>query len=101
MKRTSQAVVGGPTVAESGSPDVAGASMHRGVSEVALCVDGLGDACVCDAAQAEEFADFLAGDVAAKTPTFPAADPIFRERLRRRLWRIHVLTQAPGSHEPN
>jgi hypothetical protein len=99
MKRTSQVVAGGPTVSEAGSPDVAGASTHRAVSPLALCVDGSGD--VSDAALREEFAEFLPGDVAVETLTWPAADPIFRERLRRRLWQIHLLTLARGSQEPN
>jgi hypothetical protein len=103
MKRTSQVVAGGPTVAETvveeGSPDVAGASTQRAVSPVALSVDGSGD--VSDAALREEFAEFLSGDGAVETLTLPVADPIFRERLRRRLWQIHLLTLAPGSQEPN
>ena len=101
MKRTRQDVVGAPIVAEPGPPDVAGAATYRAVSEVALFLDVAEDACISDTALAEEFAEFLAGDGVAETPTFPAADPIFRERLRRRLWQMHVLTQPSASHEPH
>ena len=101
MKRTSQDVVGGPIVAESGSPDVAGAPTHRAVSRLASFLDVSGEVCVSDTALIEEFAEFLAGDVVAETPTCPVADPIFRERLRRHLWRMHLRTPAPGSQEPH
>ena len=101
MKRTRQDVVGAPIIAEPGPPDAAGAASHRADSEVASFLDVSGDACISDTALAEEFAEFLAGDGVTETPTLPAADPIFRERLRRRLLQMHVLTQPPGSQEPH
>ncbi len=101
MKRITQDVAGGPIVSESGRPDVAGVSTYRAVSCVASFLDVLGDAYVSDAALFEEFAEFLAGDVAPETPSLPAADPIFRESLRRRLWRMHLLIQARGFQGPH
>ena len=101
MKRTRQDVVGRPTVTSSGSSDVAGASTTRGLSGVAGVLDVMRDACVSDASVVEEFAEFLAGDEALDMPPFPAADPIFRERLRRRLWRMHLLTHDPGFRDPH
>jgi hypothetical protein len=41
----------------------------------------------------EEFADFLAGEAAADRDLL-APSPIFRERLRRRLWRLQTLTRS-------
>jgi len=40
----------------------------------------------------EEFADFLAG-AGAGDDDRSSPNPIFRERLRRRLWRLHALTR--------
>ena len=101
MKHTTQDVAGGPIFSESGRPDVAGVSTHRAVSAVASFLDVLDDACVSDAPLCGEFAEFLSGEVAPETPSLPAVDPIFRESLRRRLWRMHLLTQAPSSQGPH
>ena len=99
MKRTNQDVVGRPIVAESGRPDVAGVSPHHGVPAVASLLEVLEEEDVSDAAL---FAEFLAGDEALDAPSLPTADPIFRESLRRRLWRIHLLMQGPsGSQGPH
>ena len=101
MKRTRQDVVGGPIIPETRGPDVAGGSMYPAVPELSSDLAEPRDANVYDASLAEEFAEFVAGAAAAESPMFPAPDPIFRERLRRTLWRMHVLTQAPGAREPH
>lgn len=44
-------------------------------------------------ARARDFEDFVAGDRGWSTSVMPLPDPSFRERLRRRLWRIQVLTR--------
>ena len=53
-----------------------------------------------DATLADDFADFL-----APTPEgmedLPPPDPIFRERLRRRLWRMYVQTHLKDGPEPH
>ena len=44
-------------------------------------------------ARARDFEDFVAGDRGWTASLLPLPDPSFRERLRRRLWRIQVLTR--------
>lgn len=41
----------------------------------------------------EEFADFLVAEAAYRS----APDPVFQERLRQRLWRLHLMTRGPHS----
>lgn len=43
--------------------------------------------------RARDFEDFVAGDRGWTASLMPLPDPSFRERLRRRLWRIQVLTR--------
>lgn len=44
-------------------------------------------------ARAQDFEDFVTGDRGWSPAVSPLPDPSFRERLRRRLWRIQVLTR--------
>jgi hypothetical protein len=44
-------------------------------------------------ARARDFEDFVTGDRGRATPALPLPDPSFRERLRRHLWRIQILTR--------
>ena len=44
-------------------------------------------------ARAHDFEDFVVGDRGWTASLMPLPDPSFRERLRRRLWRIQVLTR--------
>jgi hypothetical protein len=46
-----------------------------------------------DATLIEDFRDFLAGNEAFDAIMLPAPDPIFSERLRRRLWRNFVVSR--------
>lgn len=44
-----------------------------------------------DAEWAADFAEFMDGDAAFERGELPEPDPLFRERLHRRLWRTHVI----------
>lgn len=44
-------------------------------------------------ARARDFEDFVIGDRGRPPASLPLPDPSFRERLRRRLWRIQILTR--------
>jgi len=44
-------------------------------------------------ARRRDFEDFVAGDPGRGAGRLPLPDPSFRERLRRRLWQIQVLTR--------
>jgi len=46
-------------------------------------------------ARLRDFEDFVSGDAGRGTGRWPHADPTFRERLRRTLWRIQVTTRRP------
>ena len=50
------------------------------------------------ASWSEDFAEFLAGDEASDYALQPP-DPAFREMLRRRLWRMHVVTHLRDGQE--
>ncbi len=52
-----------------------------------------------DAELMADFADFMSGGDALDDGTLPAPDPIFREQLRRRLWRTHVHTHLRDGGE--
>jgi len=45
-----------------------------------------------EAAVIEDFIDFLEDDGDFGVPVLPAPDPLFRERLRRRIWRSMGFT---------
>jgi transposase len=51
--------------------------------------------------RARDFEDFVAGDGGWTTVLRSLPDPGFREGLRRRLWRIHVLKRAHRGFERN
>ena len=94
MKRPSQDVAGRPKVRDA-RPDVAGQSISKRAIDVASYSHALHDPmspAADDAALIEGFADFLAGDEDFGTGALPAADPVFRERLQRRLWRNYVVS---------
>ena len=44
-----------------------------------------------EAALLSEFADFMSVDSDAQVSRWRSPNPVFQERLRRRLWRTHVL----------
>lgn len=41
-----------------------------------------------------DFADFMVADLEAAEDPRTRPDPAFRERLRKRLWRAHVMSRA-------
>ena len=43
-----------------------------------------------DAELIADFTDFMQGDASFDDGTLAPPDPVFREKLRRRLWRTHV-----------
>ena len=96
MKRPFQDVAGRPKVRDC-LPDVAGRMVSRRTLDLELYVhsychvlrDPLPTA-ADDAMLIEDFRDFVAGDEGADSERLPPPDPIFRDRLRRRLWRNFV-----------
>jgi hypothetical protein len=47
----------------------------------------------------QDFTEFLSGEADPRAPLLPDPDPVFRERLRGRLWRLHLIVHPPSSHE--
>ena len=93
MKRAMDDVVGRPEARDL-RQDVAGAPITPRVIDVASYRHALDDpmgTAETDAELAAEFADFMDGDQAADRGEVPEPDEGFRERLRRRLWRAHVM----------
>jgi len=94
MKRPSEDVAGRPKVRDAG-PDVAGQSISSnsidGASHCHDLYDPMSTA-ADDAALIEDFADFLGCDEDFEAGGLPAPDPVFKERLRRRLWRHYVVS---------
>ncbi|MCR9093547.1 MAG: hypothetical protein NXI30_04970 [bacterium] len=109
MKRMMQDVVGRPITRETTrgyARDVAGASFAPITLDVASFRHALDDpmgTAETDAEWLAEFSEFMAGDDeldrAAKSGGRSSPDPMFRERLRRRLWRTHVLANVRDSGE--
>jgi len=102
MKRMSQDYAGRPP---RGMPR-AGATGRRSlvssrVQDVASFLDA-----EAPVAPLDEFAEFLSLDPTSsgghgQPLALPDADPVFRERLRQRLWRVHQLTQLIRDGEPH
>lgn len=95
MKRPGHDVAGRPRVCDP-EPDVAG----RPISSNAIGRTSFGDVLhilrssrTDDAELIEDFADFLARDEDCRAEELPAADALFSERLRRRLWKNFVISQ--------
>ena len=94
MKRPSQDVAGRPRIHES-RPDVAGRpAVSRSVIDPAAFHRDFHDRTSTgadDAVLMEEFVEFLGGEDDFEVGEVLAPDPVFRERLRSRLWRNYVL----------
>jgi len=101
MKRSNEEIVGQPR-GQCGVRDVAGAARELGRQEVAsyrVGLSGAGDLKALgqgaeEATLQADFAEFM-DDVDG----LPGPDPVFRERLRRQLWRQHVLTHLRDGGE--
>lgn len=95
MKRMDEDVVGRPRTQEL-RRDVAGISLARCPEDVASFRHALDDPMGTGRRMAELRADFedfmLAGESAHDGGELPIPDPVFRERLRRRLWRTQLMT---------
>lgn len=94
MKRPSQDVAGRPRVHPTRS-NVAGRSISQNSNELASVCHVFRDpmsSAIDDATLIEEFREFLTGNEGFDAIGLPAPDPIFSERLRRRLWRNFVLS---------
>ena len=95
MKRTNQDVVGRPRLRPLRT-EVAGlpASIAGGleVASFRLALDDPMGAGAEEASLMADFVDFMSGEAQIERGEVPPPDPIFRERLRRRLWQRHVMT---------
>lgn len=101
MKRPEQDVVGQPIVAIP-RRDVAGTSRSSFGIDVASFRHALSDPMATrarDAALIEEFVDFLEGDPVDSGAGGALPDPVFQERLRRRLWRTYAQTHLKDRGE--
>lgn len=95
MKRPIQDVAGRPREREV-RPDVAGRIILRRTSDLESCCHMFRDSMTTASEEAsliEDFRDFLAGDEDFDSVGRPEPDPIFRERLRRKVWRQFVVSQ--------
>ena len=93
MKRANDDVIGSPE-ARDFRQDVAGAPIAPRSIDVASFRHALDDpieTAESDAGLMAEFAEFMVGDPDFECAELTEPDPDFRERLRRRLWRAHVL----------
>jgi len=103
MKRSNEDVIGRPRLQDLKS-DVAGASMLSAIPDVASFRHALDDpmrTAQDDAQLLADFEDFMTGDSQLESVGLPSPGPVFRERLRRRLWRTHVMTHlrdGGGTH---
>lgn len=95
MKRPSQDVAGRPR-GRNVRPDVAGRSISSSqielTSSYCRALYDPASAAVDDAALIEDFTEFIGGDEYFETGKLAAPDPVFQERLRRRLWRSYVVS---------
>lgn len=110
MKRSMEDVLGRP-MSDDYRQDVAGAPRVTRNFEVASFWHALDDpmgTAEADAELAAEFAEFMDGgrtsdasdaSDASDRGAFREPDPMFRERLRRRLWRAHVIANLRESGE--
>ena len=109
MKRSNDDVVGLPHArmyshAQVHTQDVAGAPIVPRATDVASFRHALDDpmgTAESDAELLAEFAEFMDGDQAFARRELPEPDPGFQERLRRRLWRAHVLAYLRDAGEPH
>ena len=101
MKRTNEDVVGRPRMREM-RRDVAGVSIAPPILEVASFRHALDDPMGTEQSDARllaDFEEFMSGDTEIESGELPPPDPVFRERLRRRLWRTHVMTHLRDGGE--
>ena len=100
MKRTMHDHFG-RSVVEKAQTDRFGAARPETVCEVASFLDAGADYIDSEETLLREFAEFSSGESDPEQAALPPVDPIFKERLRRRLWRLHVLSRSGSSSEPH
>jgi hypothetical protein len=104
VKRPSQDVAGRPKIRDL-RPNVAGrpAVSTSAIDPVAFhqAFHNRMSAGADDAALIEDFVDFLGGEDEFEVGQVSAPDPVFRERLRSRLWRNYVLAFLRRGSEPH
>ena len=103
MKRANDDVIGRPEERDF-RQDVAGAPIAPPLIDVASFRHALDDPMGPGESDAElmaEFAEFMDGDQDFEFSELTEPDPDFRERLRRRLWRAHVLANLREGGEIN
>ena len=101
MKRAMEGVVAGRTHEDFGQ-DVAGVPVSSRILDVASFRQVMGDptgTAESDATLMAEFAEFMDGDTAFDRGELPEPDPSFRDKLRGRLWRTHVLANLRDGGE--
>jgi hypothetical protein len=101
MKRTSEDVVGRPRYRAS-RRDVAGLPIRGADLDVVSFRHALDDPMGTAREEAElmaDFADFMSGGTQIENAEVPPPDPVFREQLRRRLWRTHAMTNLRNGGE--
>lgn len=101
MKRSNADVIGRPRLVNLRS-DVAGARLSFPNSDVASFRHTFDDPMGSAREETQllaDFADFMTGDAQFESGELPLPDPVFRERLRRRLWRTHVMTHLGDGGE--
>lgn len=95
MKRPNEDVVGLRRASDL-SFDVARGPLHQAKMDVASFRHALKDPLATRESDADllaEFEDFISGGESDTDETVSVPDPGFKARLRRRLWRAHLLTQ--------
>jgi hypothetical protein len=101
MKRPHHQGCVGSSLIDEPRPDVAGHPVPVAPADVASFVDARAERAESDERIASEFAEFLSGAADPGAPILSDADPVFRERLRRRLWRLHLLAHPLASSDPH
>ena len=102
MKRTTQDYAGRPVTAKA-QPAVMGGSFPFVATDVASFLDarrGLGGHFVdSDERIMDEFAEFLSAKDATDCAPLTQSNSDFRERLRKHLWRLHLIAQPKTSKD--
>ena len=100
MKRNDQDYVGRP-VARPPRPDCMGLPRLSRPADVASFLDAKGAGRESDVTLVAEFSEFLAGDADPHGSNTIDVDSAFKERLRRKLFRLHLLAQRRPSADPH